>query len=63
VAVNHQAEMVEHYLGNGDRLGVEIRYLREQEPLGTVGAVRLAKKELSKPFPGGQRGYPDQGQF
>lgn len=50
VAVNHQAEKVEHYLGNGDRLGVEIRYIREQEPLGTVGAVRLAKKELSAPF-------------
>ncbi len=50
VAVNHQAEMVEQHLRNGDRLGVEIRYIREQEPLGTVGAVRLAKKELLEPF-------------
>ncbi len=50
VAVNYQAEMVERYLGNGDGLGVNIRYLREPFPLGTVGAARLAQAELTRPF-------------
>ncbi len=50
IAVNYRAEMIQSHLGNGDRLGVNIRYLHEQVPLGTVGAVRLAQAELTRPF-------------
>ncbi len=50
VAVNHQAELLERQLGNGEEAGVRIRYLREPIPLGTVGAVRMAQQELDRPF-------------
>lgn len=50
VAVNYQAERVEQHLGTGGGLGVNIRYLREPLPLGTVGAVGLAQAELTRPF-------------
>jgi len=41
LAVNHQAELMRAYFGNGDRLGVEIRYSLETQPLGTMGPLRL----------------------
>ena len=47
IAVNHQAEVLERQLGHGERAGVQIQYLRESAPLGTVGAVRLAAAHLS----------------
>jgi len=41
VAVWYLGHMLEEHLGNGDRLGVKVDYLREQEPLGTAGALAL----------------------
>src|SRR5438105_12806866 len=39
LAVGHLAELIEAYFGNGDRFGVELRYWRELEPLGTAGPL------------------------
>lgn len=50
LAVAYQADMVERHFGDGERLGVQIRYVRETEPLGTVGAVRLAESRLDRTF-------------
>lgn len=34
-------DMIERYLGSGEQLGMELSYVREMEPLGTAGALRL----------------------
>jgi NDP-sugar pyrophosphorylase family protein len=47
LAVNYKAEAFERRLGDGDRLGVHLRYLREGEPLGTAGALSLLPEEAS----------------
>jgi D-sedoheptulose 7-phosphate isomerase len=42
LSTGHLAEAFEAWFGSGRRLGVEIVYSQEREPLGTAGAVRLA---------------------
>jgi len=39
LAVNHQAELIKAYFGNGSRFGIEILYSLEKKPLGTVGPL------------------------
>lgn len=39
--VHYLAELIEGYFGNGSKWKVSIRYVRESEPLGTAGALRL----------------------
>ena len=41
ISVHYKAEMIEEHFGDGSRFGVEIRYLREESPLGTAGALGL----------------------
>jgi len=43
ISVNHMASVIEDHFGEGDALGCEIRYLREEEnlPLGTAGSLAL----------------------
>jgi dTDP-glucose pyrophosphorylase len=41
LSVHYKSDMIEAHFGDGSRLGVSIRYLREDEPLGTAGALRL----------------------
>lgn len=41
LCVNHMAELVMAYFGNGSRFGVTITYSMEHEPLGTVAPLRL----------------------
>lgn len=41
LAIHYLGHMIEAYFGDGQRLGVEIEYLREAEPLGTAGALGL----------------------
>ena len=41
LAVYYLGHMIEDHFGNGERLGVQIDYLREQSPLGTAGALGL----------------------
>jgi len=43
------AEQIEQYFGNGEKLGLRLRYSREQEPLGTGGALKLAEPLLGDP--------------
>ena len=41
LAVNYLAEMIEDHFGDGSAMGVEIQYLREDNPRGTAGALSL----------------------
>jgi mannose-1-phosphate guanylyltransferase/mannose-1-phosphate guanylyltransferase/phosphomannomutase len=41
--VQYQARQVMDYFGDGDRLGVKIRYVEESTPLDTAGAIKLAE--------------------
>jgi NDP-mannose synthase len=41
IVTGHLAELIEAFFGAGERHGVTIDYFREDEPLGTVGALRL----------------------
>ena len=43
IAVNHMAEIIMAFFGNGEKFGVEITYSIEDKPLGTVGPLKLIK--------------------
>jgi mannose-1-phosphate guanylyltransferase len=40
LATSYRADLFEPVLGNGDRWGVRLEYVQEEEPLGTAGAIR-----------------------
>jgi dTDP-glucose pyrophosphorylase len=46
LAVNYKANIIESHFGDGARFGIEVRYLREEEPLGTAGALSLIPEPL-----------------
>ena len=41
IAVHYRARQIKDYFGDGGRWGVDIRYIEEQEPMGTAGAIGL----------------------
>lgn len=41
LSINYLGHMIEDYFADGDRLGCQIEYLREEAPLGTGGALSL----------------------
>lgn len=45
ISINYLGHMIEEYFGNGERLGVDIRYIRETVPLGTAGALSLLEPQ------------------
>jgi dTDP-glucose pyrophosphorylase/CBS domain-containing protein len=49
LAVNYKAEQIEGHFGDGSALGLNIRYLREDKPLGTCGALSLMPRP-DEPF-------------
>lgn len=50
ISVNYKAEMIEEYFGNGSQWGVNISYLRENERLGTAGALSQLPVKFLKPL-------------
>lgn len=51
LSVGYQASAVETAVGDGSRWSAQIRYSREEEPLGTAGAIKLAAGQVeSDPF-------------
>jgi NDP-sugar pyrophosphorylase family protein len=42
-------KIIEHF-GDGSHLGVDIKYVIEDEELGTAGPLKLAKNHLTQPF-------------
>ncbi|PTL58469.1 sugar phosphate nucleotidyltransferase [Paraconexibacter algicola] len=50
IATGHLAELIEAYCRNGESYGLRIDYFREEEPLGTVGALALIDGLRDEPF-------------
>ena len=50
LAIHHLGHVIEDHFGNGERLGVNIEYLREQSLLGTAGALSLINPKPDVPF-------------
>lgn len=50
ISVGYKAEKIKEYFGDGNRFGVKITYIKEDEPMGTAGPLRLAKDLLKEPF-------------
>ena len=43
ISTGHLAELIQAYCGDGRRWGVKIRYVREDKPLSTAGALKLIR--------------------
>ena len=50
IAIHYLGHMIEECFGDGERLGVEIAYLKENAPLGTAGALSLLNPKPGLPF-------------
>ncbi|MDQ3897644.1 MAG: sugar phosphate nucleotidyltransferase [Actinomycetota bacterium] len=49
LAVNYKAEVFEQRLGSGEKLGVRLHYIREEQAMGTAGALSLLSVEPTGP--------------
>jgi len=49
ISVNHISEMIENHFQDGSYYGAEIEYLRENEPLGSGGAISLLPETPEHP--------------
>lgn len=47
LGTSYRAEIFEEYFGDGEQAGVTLRYMVEEQPLGTGGAIRNAAAELT----------------
>jgi NDP-sugar pyrophosphorylase family protein len=50
ISVGPLSELIMTFFGDGSQLGVNIKYSKEDEPLGTAGGLGLIKKELTDTF-------------
>jgi len=50
LSVNYKSEMIEDHFGDGAKWGVNIQYLRENESLGTAGALSLLPEKPKHPL-------------
>jgi dTDP-glucose pyrophosphorylase len=50
LAIHYLGHMIEDHFGNGERLQVNIEYIREEFPLGTAGALSLLNQRPHVPF-------------
>ncbi|MEN3271903.1 MAG: hypothetical protein V7636_664 [Actinomycetota bacterium] len=49
LAVNYMADMIEERIGDGAQYGLNVQYLRENEPLGSAGPLALLPEEPRGP--------------
>ncbi|NBC17807.1 MAG: CBS domain-containing protein [Bacteroidetes bacterium] len=50
ISIHYKAEMIQDYFGAGERWGVDIQYLHEDEKLGTAGALSLLPERPEEPL-------------
>ena len=49
VSINHLGHLIKEALGNGTEKGIQINYIEENQPLGTIGSLGL-KSNYSNPY-------------
>ena len=50
LVIGHLGESISKYFGDGSKFGVNIKYIIEEQPLGTAGALFLLKEKLTEDF-------------
>jgi NDP-sugar pyrophosphorylase family protein len=50
LSIGYLGEKIKDYFKDGKEFGVDIKYLEENEPLGTAGPLKLVKNELTESF-------------
>jgi len=50
VTLHYMGDVIEQQIGEGERFGVRIRYVRETQALGTAGSLRLVHAQFDAPF-------------
>jgi NDP-sugar pyrophosphorylase family protein len=50
LATNYKSEYIEHFFGDGSRLGIKVVVSREEKPLGTCGPLALLADRLGERF-------------
>lgn len=50
IAVNHRADVIESYFGDGSEFGLRLHYLRESKRLGTAGPLSLLPVRPKQPL-------------
>jgi len=50
ISVNYKAQMIKEHFGDGRKWDADIRYLEEDRPLGTAGALRLLPERPKEPM-------------
>lgn len=50
LALNYKAESIKEYLGTGERMGVSLHYMVEEERMGTAGALALLPETPDRPI-------------
>ena len=50
MSVGHMRQKIREHFGNGERFGIPISYVEENEPLGTAGPIRLCRDRLTDTF-------------
>jgi NDP-sugar pyrophosphorylase family protein len=47
LATGYQAELIQAFCGDGSRFGVAVRYVKEEQPLGTAGPLALVRDRVA----------------
>ncbi|MDD5086309.1 MAG: nucleotidyltransferase family protein [Candidatus Nanoarchaeia archaeon] len=50
MAVGHMKDKIRDYFNDGSKFGLRIKYIEENEPLGTAGPIKLGKKLFKESF-------------
>lgn len=50
ILIGYLGEQIVEYFGDGSQYGVKITYSKEENPLGTGGAIKLAENQLEDEF-------------
>lgn len=50
MSINYRGEQIKTHFGDGERFGVEIRYIEEQRSMGTAGALGLIQETHGDPL-------------
>lgn len=50
ISVNYKADVITEHFGDGSGFGAEVRYLREDQPLGTAGSLSLMGGRPDEPL-------------